>query len=190
VRDLCTRHGVLLLADEIQTGLGRTGRRFACDHEDVVPDVYILGKALSGGFYPVSAVVANRDVMDVFEPGSHGSTYGGNPLGCAVARTALHVLDDERLAEHAAELGNWLIGELKALKSPVVREIRGRGLMIGIELTGAARPYCEALKELGMLCKETHENVFRLAPPLVISRAELEWALQQLRAVLVTGAQH
>lgn len=184
VRELCTRHHVLMLADEIQTGLGRTGERFACDHEGVVPDAYILGKALSGGFYPVSAVVANRDLMDVFEPGSHGSTYGGNPLGCAVARTALRVLEDEALAARAAELGGWFVERVRGVQSPVVKEVRGRGLMVGIELTGPARPYCEALEQRGMLCKETHERVIRLAPPLVVTRDELEWALAQLRAVL------
>lgn len=183
VRELCTRFRVLFLADEIQTGLGRTGQRFACDHEQVRPDAYILGKALSGGFYPVSAFVSTKDVMDVFTPGSHGSTYGGNPLGCAVARTALRVLEDEGLTERAAELGDWLMSELRSLRHPEIREIRGRGLMVGIELTGPARPYCEALKARGMLCKETHDFVIRLAPALVVTRPELQWAVEQLRAV-------
>ncbi|HEY9515509.1 MAG TPA: ornithine--oxo-acid transaminase [Gemmatimonadaceae bacterium] len=182
-RALCTRHNVLFLADEIQTGLGRTGRRFACDHEDVKPDLYILGKALSGGFYPVSAVVGRRDVLDVFDPGSHGSTYGGNPLGCAVARMALRVLEDEHLTTRAAELGEWFLGAIRSISDPVIRDVRGRGLMIGIELTVPARSYCEALKDRGMLCKETHDHVIRLAPPLVVTREELEWALGQVRAV-------
>jgi ornithine--oxo-acid transaminase len=184
VRELCTRERVLLIADEIQTGLGRTGRRFACDHEEVRPDMYVLGKALSGGFYPVSAVVSTRAVLGLLEPGSHGSTYGGNPLGCAVARTALQVLEDEHLAERAAELGAWLLAELRNLNSPVVREIRGRGLMVGLELTKPARPYCEALMERGVLCKETHDLVIRLAPPLVVTQEELGWVLEQVRAVL------
>jgi ornithine--oxo-acid transaminase len=183
-RALCDEHGVLMLADEIQTGLGRTGRRFACDHEDVRPDAYILGKALSGGFYPVSAVVSTRAVLGLFEPGSHGSTYGGNPLGCAVAREALRVLDEEKLTERAAELGAWLVGELSSSISGPVREVRGRGLMVGIELVERARPYCEALMERGMLCKETHDNVIRLAPPLVTPKEDLEWAVTQVREVL------
>jgi ornithine--oxo-acid transaminase len=184
VRALCDRHGVLMLADEIQTGLGRTGRRFACDHESIRPDAYILGKALSGGFYPVSAVVSTHEVLGLFEPGSHGSTYGGNPLGCAVAREALRVLEEERLTERAAELGAWLMAELSAVRSGPVREVRGRGLMVGIELVERARPYCEALMERGVLCKETHDNVIRLAPPLVTPREDLEWAAAQVRAVL------
>jgi ornithine--oxo-acid transaminase len=184
VRALCDRHRVLMLADEIQTGLGRTGRRFACDHESIQPDAYILGKALSGGFYPVSAVVSTREVLGLFEPGSHGSTYGGNPLGCAVAREALRVLEDENLTERAAELGGWLLRELGAVRSGPVQEVRGRGLMVGIELVERARPYCEALMERGILCKETHDNVIRLAPPLVTSREDLEWAAAQVREVL------
>lgn len=182
-RELCDRHNVLMLADEIQTGLGRTGYRFACDHEGVRPDMYILGKALSGGFYPVSAVVSTREILGLFEPGSHGSTYGGNPLGCAVAREALRVIEDEKLTQRAAELGAWMLGELKSLDGPV-REVRGRGLMIGIELDERARPYCESLMERGLLCKETHENVIRLAPPLVTAKEDLEWAVTQVREVI------
>lgn len=180
---ICRSHGVLLVADEIQTGLGRTGRMFACEHEDVQPDVYVLGKALSGGFYPVSAVVAKREVLEVFTPGSHGSTFGGNPLACAVAREAVRVIIEEGLAERAAQLGEWLLNELRSLRHPAIRAIRGVGLLAGIELDRPARPYCEKLMDLGLLCKETHENVIRLAPPLVISRQELEWALERLRAV-------
>jgi ornithine--oxo-acid transaminase len=179
----CRRNKVLLLADEIQTGLGRTGKRFACDHESVKPDAYILGKALSGGFYPVSAFVASRAVMDVFDAGSHGSTYGGNPLGCAVARTALAVIDDEQLAERSAELGAWLLEQLQSIRHSTIVEVRGRGLLIGIELTVSARPFCEALMARGVLCKETHDRVVRLAPPLVVSRDDLEWALQQIQTV-------
>ncbi len=184
VRRICSEQRVLMMADEIQTGLGRTGKMFACRHEEVQPDVYILGKALSGGFYPVSAAVSSREILGVFDPGSHGSTYGGNPLGCAVARTALDVLREEGLVERSAELGEWLLRELRrGISHDRVKEIRGRGLLIGVELHGPARPYCEALKERGLLCKETHENVIRLAPPLVIARDDLAWALEQVRAV-------
>lgn len=181
--DLCREQNVLFMADEIQTGLGRTGRMFACDHEDVKPDVYILGKALAGGFYPVSAVVSSHAVLNVFRPGTHGSTFGGNPLGCAVARTALRVLEDEHLVDRAADLGAWFIEAVGAIKHPDIVEVRGRGLMVGIELRVPARLYCEALLDRGMLCKETHERVIRLAPPLVTSREDLEWAVTQLRAV-------
>jgi len=180
---LCAAQNVLLIADEIQTGLGRTGRMFACDHEDVRPDMYVLGKALSGGFYPVSAVVSRRDVLDVFGPGSHGSTFGGNPLGCAVARTAIRVLQDEQLIERSATLGAWLLSELRTLQHPSIKAVRGRGLMLAIELHEAARPFCEALKDRGVLCKETHDSVIRLSPPLVVSREDLAWAMTQLRAV-------
>jgi ornithine--oxo-acid transaminase len=179
--DLCSRENVLLVADEIQTGLGRTGRLFACQHEDVQPDVYILGKALSGGAYPVSAVVSSREVLGVFRPGSHGSTYGGNPLACAVARAALQVIEDERLSDRSAELGAWLLYEMRKIRHPHIKEIRGRGLLVGIELMVPARAYCERLKDLGLLCKETHDFVIRLAPPLVISQEDLEWAVGQLR---------
>ncbi len=180
----CRDTGILFLADEIQTGLGRTGARFACDHEGVQPDLLILGKALSGGCYPVSAVVGRREVLGLFEPGSHGSTYGGNPLGCAVARTALAILEDDALAERAARLGEALLARLRGVASPVVREVRGRGLLIGIELTVAARPFCERLAERGVLCKETHEFVIRLAPPLVIAEADLSWMADQVIEVL------
>ena len=178
---ICRDTNVLLIADEIQTGLGRTGMRFACDHESVKPDAYILGKALSGGFYPVSAFVSRRDVMDVFDPGSHGSTYGGNPLGCAVARTALAVIEEEDLSTRSAELGAWFLSELREIQHPLIQEMRGRGLLIGVELKVAARPFCEALMREGLLCKETHERVVRFAPPLVTSREDLEWALEKIR---------
>ena len=180
---LCTASRVLLIADEIQTALGRTGTMFACDHDGVTPDMYVLGKALSGGFYPVSAVVSRRDVLGVFGPGSHGSTFGGNPLGCAVARTALRVLQDEHLVERSAEQGAWLLEQVRTLRHPAIKAVRGRGLMIAIELHEKARPYCEALKAHGTLCKETHDTVIRLSPPLVVSREDLAWAVERLRMV-------
>jgi len=179
--ELCARERVLLVADEIQTGLGRTGMMFACQHEGVQPDVYVLGKALSGGVYPVSAVVSSSEILGVFRPGSHGSTYGGNPLACAAARAALKVIEEERLADRSAELGAWLLYELRKLRHPHIKAIRGRGLLIGIELLVPARSYCERLKDLGMLCKETHDFVIRLAPPLIISEEDLAWAAAQVR---------
>jgi ornithine--oxo-acid transaminase len=179
--EICRRERVLTVADEIQTGLGRTGDLLACHHEGVQPDVFILGKALSGGVYPVSAVVASQEILGVFRPGTHGSTYGGNPLACAVARAALRVIQEERLAERSAELGSWLLYELRKIRHPHIKEIRGRGLLVGIELVVPARPYCERLQDLGLLCKETHDYVIRLAPPLIISREDLAWAVGQLR---------
>ncbi|MBA2565689.1 MAG: ornithine--oxo-acid transaminase [Gemmatimonadetes bacterium] len=184
VADICRAQDVLLVADEIQTGLGRTGTMFAVDHEDVKPDVMTLGKALSGGFYPVSAVVSRADVLGVFKPGDHGSTFGGNPLGCAVARTALRVLREEGLVERSAQLGAHLMESLREIDSPKVKEVRGRGLLVGIELYEAARPYCEALKEEGVLCKETHDRVIRMAPPLIVERSELDWAVERVARVL------
>lgn len=181
VAGTCRDRGVLLIADEIQTGLGRTGAMFACRHEGVQPDAFVLGKALSGGVYPVSAVVARREVLDVFEPGSHGSTFGGNPLGCAVAREALRVIVDEDLVSRSARLGAWFLEELAKIEHRDIVEVRGRGLLAGIELVGPARPYCERLQQLGLLCKETHDHVIRIAPPLVVEREDLEWALAQLR---------
>jgi ornithine--oxo-acid transaminase len=186
--ELCRRQSVLFLADEIQTGLGRTGKLLACDYEGVRPDAVILGKALSGGCYPVSAVVARSEVLEVFAPGSHGSTFGGNPLGCAVARTALQILADEQLVERSERLGSAFLQQLRTLRSPHIKQIRGRGLLIGIELTSAARPFCEALMHKGVLCKETHSTVLRIAPPLVIAEADLTWALEQLRQVLQAQA--
>lgn len=182
--ELCKQAKVLFLADEIQTGLGRTGKPFACDWEEVTPDIYILGKALGGGVLPVSAIVANAEIMDVFEPGSHGSTFGGNPLACAVANAALDVIIEEKLPERSAELGNYFLQKLKQLKNPVITEIRGRGLFIGIELNTSARSYCEALQEQGLLCKETHENIIRFAPPLVITKDQLDWAYERIEKVL------
>jgi len=184
VREICSENRVLMIADEIQSGLGRTGKLFAYMHDDIIPDVVIIGKALSGGFYPVSAVLGSRAVMGVFRPGDHGSTFGGNPLGCAVARTALRVLVEEKMVELSAELGTYFLRELCKLRSPLIREVRGKGLWIGIELNTSARPYCEALKDLGVLCRETHDTVIRLAPPLVIAREEVDWATEQIRRVL------
>ncbi len=179
--EICRANNVLLLLDEIQTGLGRTGKMFCAEHEGVTPDAFILGKALSGGFYPVSAVVGTKELLSVFDPGSHGSTYGGNPLGCAVARTALRVLREEKLVERSAELGAWFLSELRSIEHPDVAEIRGKGLLAGVELKVPARSYCERLQQLGLLCKETHDYVIRIAPPLVVSRDELAWALERIR---------
>jgi ornithine--oxo-acid transaminase len=181
---ICRERRVLLMCDEIQSGLGRTGKLFAYQHEPITPDVLIIGKALSGGFYPVSAMLASKEVLGVFQPGDHGSTFGGNPLACAVARTALRVLVEEKLVERSAELGAYFLSLLKTLRSPDIREVRGRGLWIGIDLHSPARRYCEALKELGILCKETHERVIRLAPPLVITRDEINWAFDRIKQVI------
>jgi ornithine--oxo-acid transaminase len=180
---ICRDRNVLFVADEIQTGLGRTGARFACDHDRVEPDLYILGKALSGGCDPVSAVVGRRETMDLFGPGSHGSTYGGNPLGCAVARAALEAMREEKLAERSAEHGAYLLERLRRIRHPHIKSIRGRGLLVGIELTVPARSYCERLMTLGLLCKETHDFVLRLAPPLVITRDELDWVVDRITQV-------
>lgn len=182
--ELCQENQVLFVADEIQTGLGRTGKMFACDWENVVPDIYILGKALSAGALPVSCVAANKDILGVFEPGSHGSTFGGNPLACAVSIAALDVIVDEKLPERSARLGEYFIDKLRQIKNDKIVDIRGRGLFIGLELTESARPYCERLKELGLLCKETHDNVIRFAPPLIITEEELDWALERINQVL------
>jgi ornithine--oxo-acid transaminase len=187
VRDLCDRHNILLIADEIQTGLGRLGRLFGCDWEGVRPDVVIVGKALSGGFYPVSAVLADRNVLDLFTPGDHGSTFGGNPLACAIAREALRVLIDEGLIENAEQQGGYLKGRLERIESPHIAEVRGKGLMIGVELkpeAGGARRFAEALQNEGLLCKETHQHVIRFAPPLVITREDIDWALERIEGVL------
>jgi ornithine--oxo-acid transaminase len=182
--EICRENKVLLITDEIQSGLGRTGKLFAYMHEGVKPDVVIIGKALAGGFYPVSAVLASKEILAVFQPGDHGSTFGGNPLGCAVARTALRVLVEERMVEHSAELGAYFLERLKTLHSRGLKEVRGKGLWIGIELHSPARPYCEALKEEGLLCKETHDHVIRIAPPLVIKREEVDWAFERIRKVV------
>ena len=182
--DLCRQNRVLLMTDEIQSGLGRTGKLFAYMHEATTPDVLIVGKALAGGFYPVSAILASKEILGVYQPGDHGSTFGGNPLGCAIARTALRVLMEEKMVERSAELGAYFLGLLQTLRSPDVKEVRGKGLWIGIELHSAARPYCEALKDEGILCKETHDKVIRIAPPLVITREEIDWAFTRIRKVI------
>jgi ornithine--oxo-acid transaminase len=187
LRDLCDQHKVLLIADEIQTGLGRTGKLFACQHEDVRPDVTIVGKALSGGFYPVSAVLSDKPVLGLFKPGQHGSTFGGNPLGAAVARAALQVIEEENLIENSAQLGEYLIDQLAEIPSRHVKEVRGRGLLIGVELkpsAGGARRFCEALQKNGILAKETHTHVIRFAPPLIINKDTIDWALERIRPVL------
>ena len=186
-REICDQNGILMMADEIQTGLGRTGRLFACEWEDVRPDVLIVGKALGGGLYPVSAALADAEYMEVFRPGDHGSTFGGNPLAAAVGRAALRVILEEDLPRRADELGRWFMGELEALASPHVAEVRGRGLLIGVEIresSGIARPYCEALKDRGILAKETHGQVVRFAPPLIVEKDVLEEALEDIAAVL------
>jgi ornithine--oxo-acid transaminase len=182
--EICRTNRVLLMVDEIQSGLGRTGKLFAYMHDDINPDVIIVGKALAGGFYPVSAVLSSREILGVYQPGDHGSTFGGNPLGCAVARTALRVLMEERMVERSADLGGYFLEKLKTIDSPHLREVRGRGLWIGIELDVPARPYCEALKQQGILCKETHDRVIRVAPPLVITREEIDWACEQIKKVI------
>ncbi|XVQ12684.1 ornithine--oxo-acid transaminase [Spirillospora sp. CA-255316] len=184
VRELCTERGALMLADEIQSGLGRTGTTFAVEHENVVPDVYILGKALGGGIMPVSAVVADRDVLGVFRPGQHGSTFGGNPLACAIGREVVAMLRTGEFQERSRTLGEHMHRRLGALPPDLVRQVRGRGLWAGVELHGAARPVSEQLMELGVLAKETHDSTIRLAPPLVISRDDLDWALDRLEIAL------
>jgi len=182
--EICQKNNVLFILDEIQSGLGRAGKMFAYQYEDVQPDALIVGKALSGGFYPVSAVLSKKEVLGVFQPGQHGSTFGGNPLGCAIARAALKVIQDEKLAENSAELGEYFINKLKEIKSSKIKEVRGRGLWVGLELNEKARPYCEKLKDEGMLCKETHENVIRFAPPLIIKKDELDWAFDRIKKVI------
>jgi ornithine--oxo-acid transaminase len=185
-REICSRTNVLFIADEIQTGLGRVGKLFACEYEDVRPDLVIIGKSLGGGCYPVSAVLADRELLGVFKPGEHGSTFGGNPLACAVARESLRVIREEKLAENAAERGRYFVEKLRKVRSRKIKEIRGRGLLVGIELkpeAGGARRYCEELMKEGLLCKETHEHVIRLAPPLIIRDKDINWALKRIKTV-------
>jgi ornithine--oxo-acid transaminase len=182
--EMCRENNVVFIADEIQSGLGRSGKTFACDWEDVKPDMYILGKALGGGVFPISCVAADKDILGVFNPGSHGSTFGGNPLACAVSVAALQVLEEEKLAERSLKLGAYFKEKLSEIKNPLIKEVRGRGLFIGVELTVPARPYCEKLKEEGLLCKETHDTVIRFAPPLVISEEDLDWAIAKITRVL------
>ncbi len=188
VQSICKQNNILFIADEIQTGLGRTGKLFASQHDNVRPDMVIIGKALSGGFYPVSAVLADTEIMGLFQPGEHGSTFGGNPLGAAIARAALNVIKEEKLIERAEELGNYFVEELKKIPSKHVKEVRGRGLLIGVELNkeaGGARRFCEVLKDKGILAKETHDNVIRFAPPLIISKEVLDWALPIIHETLM-----
>lgn len=180
---LCKEQNVLFIADEIQVGLARTGKLFACEWEDVSPDMLILGKALGGGVFPISCVVADKDVLGVFNPGSHGSTFGGNPLACAVSLASLKVIEEEQLVSRSLELGTYFKERLSEIKHPSIKEVRGRGLFIGVELTEAARPYCEQLKQEGLLCKETHETVIRFAPPLIISKEELDWAIEKIEKI-------
>jgi len=182
--EVCRENRVLLMLDEIQSGLGRAGKLFAYMHDEVTPDVLIVGKALAGGFYPVSAVLGSREIMGVYKPGDHGSTFGGNPLACALARTALRVLIDEDLVGRSAELGTYFLERLQSLRSSAIKQVRGRGLWIAIELFGQARPYCEELMQEGLLCKETHDTVIRLAPPLTITKSEIDWAFERISAVI------
>jgi ornithine--oxo-acid transaminase len=187
VAEICKQNNVLFISDEIQSGLGRAGKLFALDHEGVRADMVILGKALGGGVYPISAVISSREILGLYKPGDHGSTFGGNPLACAVARESLRVIIEENLVQRSAELGQYFLNKLKNLSSPHIKNLRGRGLFIGIELkpqAGGARRFCEALKERGMLCKETHEHVIRIAPPLVINQEEIDWAYDQIQAVM------
>jgi ornithine--oxo-acid transaminase len=187
VKEICQKHNILLIADEIQTGLGRTGRLFASDHEDVRPDMIVIGKALGGGFYPVSAVLASAPLLGLFKPGEHGSTFGGNPLAAAVSRAALDVIVEEKLVENSAKLGEYFMEQLAEIPSPWVKEVRGKGLLIGVELkpeAGGARRFCESLQDKGILCKETHEHVIRFAPPLIIDKETIDWALPRIREVL------
>ena len=184
---ICRRHNVLLICDEIQTGLGRTGKMFAFEYEGVKPDGLTVGKALSGGFYPISAFLATEELMSVFNPGDHGSTFGGNPLAAAIGQAALQVLIDEKLPQKAAEMGEYFLEKLKSIKSPYVKEVRGKGLLIGVELkpeAGGARRFCEALKEEGLLAKETHETIIRFAPPLIITKEDIDWAVERIAKVL------
>ena len=186
-RQICNQHNVVLILDEIQTGLGRTGKFLAEEHDGIQSDLTLIGKALSGGFLPISAVLSNKEVLGVFHPGDHGSTFGGNPLACAVARTALKVIKEERMAENAASLGEYFLEKLSEIKSPYVKEVRGKGLLIGVELhpeVGGARRFCEDLMEKGLLCKETHKDVIRFAPPLVIRKGEIDWAVDRIHEVL------
>ncbi|KWV44328.1 MULTISPECIES: ornithine--oxo-acid transaminase [Rhizobium] len=187
VRELCTQHKVTLILDEIQTGLGRTGKLLAEEHEGIEADVTLIGKALSGGFYPVSAVLSNSEVLGVLKPGQHGSTFGGNPLACAVARAALKVLTEEGMIENAEKMGDYFLEGLRSIRSNIVKDVRGRGLMMAVELVpeaGGARQYCYTLKDRGLLAKDTHENTIRLAPPLVITKSQVDWAVEQIEKTL------
>jgi ornithine--oxo-acid transaminase len=186
-KSICEKNNVVLILDEIQTGLGRTGKLLAEQHDGIEADLTLIGKALSGGFYPISAVLSNKEVMDVLRPGEHGSTFGGNPLACAVARTALKVLIEENMIENAVTMGEYFLSKLAQIKNPYIKEVRGKGLMLAVEFipgTGGARQYCEALMTQGLLCKETHENIIRFAPPLVVTKQEIDWAMEKIEKVL------
>ncbi len=183
IREFCDKNKIAFICDEIQSGLGRSGKLFAYEYDDIKPDVVIIGKALSGGFYPVSAVLSSKEILGVFNPGDHGSTFGGNPLACAVAIAALEVIEDEKLVKNSYELGEYFISKLKEINSFKIIDVRGRGLWIGIELNENARPYCEKLMELGVLCKDTHETIIRVAPPLVITKEEIDWAVEKFKQV-------
>ncbi len=187
VKKICEDHRVMLILDEIQTGLGRTGKLLAEEHDGIEADLTLIGKALSGGFYPISAVLSNNEVLGVLRPGEHGSTFGGNPLACAIARTALRVLVEEKMITNAAQMGDYFMQQLKTIQNPAIKEVRGRGLLVGIELhesAGGARQYCEQLKDKGILCKETHDHIIRFAPPLVITKEQVDWAMERITAVL------
>jgi ornithine--oxo-acid transaminase len=184
IREICDDNNVLFIADEVQTGLARTGKMFACEWEDVVPDIYVMGKALGGGVFPVSAIAADKEIMNVFTPGSHGSTFGGNPLACAVSLAALDVIEEENLVQKSLEMGAYFVNALSKIDNPELKEVRARGMFIGVEFNHPVRKYCEALKEEGVLCKETHENTIRFAPPLVISKEEIDWAIEKVNKVL------
>ncbi len=191
VREICSRHNVMLILDEIQTGLGRTGKLLAEEHEGIEADLTLVGKALSGGFYPISAVLSNSEVLGVLQPGEHGSTFGGNPLACAVARTAVRVLVEEGMIENAEQMGAYFVERLKDIRNNLIREVRGRGLMVAVEFepeAGGARAYCEALKEEGVLCKDTHVNTIRFAPPLVINRDDIDWAFERIAPILARSS--
>jgi ornithine--oxo-acid transaminase len=183
--DLCARNHVLFVDDEIQTGLGRTGKMFATEHEaGVEPDMFILGKALGGGFYPVSCIATSDHIMSVFRPGDHGSTFGGNPLATSISLEALKIIEDEKLVQNSHDMGEYFMGKLRAMDVPSGVEVRGKGLFIGVELDRRARPYCEALAEAGVLCKETHDNVIRFAPPLVVTQADIDWACERIAPIM------
>ena len=187
VREICSQHNVMLIIDEIQTGLGRTGKLLAEEHEGIEADLTLVGKALAGGYYPVSAVLSNSEVLSVLRPGEHGSTFGGNPLACATARAAMRVLVEEGMIENSADQGHYLLAELAGMRTNQVKDVRGRGLMIAVEFypeVGGARRFCEKLKDVGLLCKETHKNTLRLAPPLIITRDQVDWTLETIEKVL------
>src|SRR5699024_6899083 len=181
---ICDENNILFVADEVQTGFARTGKMFACDWENVVPDIYVMGKALGGGVMPISAIAADRNIMDVFTPGSHGSTFGGNPMACAVSLAALDIIEEESLMKNSLDMGDYFVNELKSIRNSNIKKIRSRGLLIGLEFAIPVRKYCEFLKNEGVLCKGTQENIIRFAPPLVITKEEIDWAVEKIKKVL------